>query len=148
MLFFFLLFFSILRQNKTKRHFAMSNNEGNDRALELSHYRILESGLKAYQSIQKEIDDNKEKWNALLKEKGFMGLILNDPKDVEMENGFIQIEKTLKTKLEQEMGQRRAAQLSFVEFCKKRNRDIPLNDEKYLWALKPHERLHFQTNEQ
>lgn len=143
--FFFVSFQSKIKINSrlcvfSRKKKTMSNSESNSRALELSHDRIMESGLKAYQNIQDEMKVNKDNWDALLKEKGFMGLILNDPKDVAQEKEFKRIQQTLEEKLKHEKSQRRAAQLSFVEFYKRRNRDIPINYEKYLWALQADER--------
>lgn len=113
----------------------------NNRSLQLAHEKIMESGLKRYNQILHEIETNQNQLNALLKTKGFMGLILNDPHDLKVEKQHTEIDTELKQKLEDEKKRSRDAQVAFVDYYRKQGSSMPSNYDKYLWALKENEKL-------
>jgi hypothetical protein len=112
-----------------------------NRSLQWAHEKIMESGLKRYNQILDEIETNQNKLNELLKTKGFMGLILNDPNDLKLEKEYTMIDIAIKKRLEDEKKRSKDGQLAFVDLYRKQNRQMPSNYEKYLWALEEDEKL-------
>jgi hypothetical protein len=110
-----------------------------DRKVLWGHEKVMESQLKRYNYLLDKVETNRKKLQQLLKTKGFMGVILNDPDDLVLEKFYESKEKSLQKDVLAIKKECRESQLAYQNYFK--GGSVPFNNLKYLWALSDEEKM-------